>query len=703
MAQNKFSWISFYKEFADNLLAYKADRKTLLNYIYTLDSKYTGYLHEEDGRPLDDICPFTVMGIFNRGTTNSNRIIIATEFKDFLDIKASVPTEFDGIPVLNNQKSHFFGFSTHRKVDDIENLWTLFEKALKDGYDIEAIFDKVITQYIINVNITMGLYWILPDYFIALDSQNRRYLNTYGILVKGKVPQFKEYYRNIKLIKEKMATKTIKEKSFPEFSYNAWQNSSYSVTKEPDPNFDYWEEIVQLLRYKKNIILQGAPGTGKTYDVAEIVVRLCNGLNINHSREAIMEEYKQLVADDRVVFTTFHQSMDYEEFIEGIKPEVVEGQINYITTPGIFKKLCEVAEKPIIEDNKLGFNQNPSIWKVSLMGTYDNPIRTDCLENNRIRIGWDDYGPTLTEDTNYNGGGKIILDAFINKMQIGDIVFSCYTNKIIDAIGVVTGDYEWDDSLPDYKRARSVKWLVKGIKEDIFDLNNKTVMTLSTVYKLNNISLDKVISVLEKNGVSNSDKIVKNEKPYVLVIDEINRGNISKIFAELITLLESDKRAGEENEIKVTLPYSKTEFSVPSNIFIIGTMNTADRSLGYIDYAIRRRFAFVDMNPMELGVDGFDKDLFKEISELFIKDYDSYLNNLIIEPSDYLSEEFRPEDVWIGQSYFIMNDLEGYDVTFLRLNYEIIPILKEYIKDGIFKDIIAVEQKINDLKLRYIS
>jgi len=167
--------------------------------------------------------------------------------------------------------------------------------------------------------------------------------------------------------------------------------------------------------------------------------------------------------------------------------------------------------------------------------------------------------------------------------------------------------------------------------------------------------------------------------------------------------LESDKRAGEENEIKVTLPYSKKEFSVPSNIFIIGTMNTADRSLGYIDYAIRRRFAFVEMNPIELGVEGFDTELFKEISELFIQNYDNYINNQTFEPSDYISDEFRPEDVWIGQSYFIMIDKDGNDVSNLRLDYEIIPILKEYIKDGVFKDITAVELKIKELKAKYLS
>jgi 5-methylcytosine-specific restriction protein B len=211
------------------------------------------------------------------------------------------------------------------------------------------------------------------------------------------------------------------------------------------------------------------------------------------------------------------------------------------------------------------------------------------------------------------------------------------------------------------------------------------------------------MDILKKYNIVSTTHIHQNKKPYVLVIDEINRGNISKIFGELITLLEADKRLGEENEIKVTLPYSKEEFAIPSNLYIIGTMNTADRSLGHIDYAIRRRFAFVDMFPLELDIDEFDKELFKEVSELFIKNYDDYIESNVIEPSDYISEEFRPEDVWLGHSYFIMTNKNGGDNTNLRLRYEIIPVLKEYLKDGIFKDTDAVKKKIEELESLYLS
>nr|WP_321373186.1 AAA family ATPase [uncultured Bacteroides sp.] len=437
-------------------------------------------------------------------------------------------------------------------------------------------------------------------------------------------------------------------------------------------------EAIKLLNLKKNLIVQGAPGTGKTYIVPEIAVNLCNSESFGAERESIISQYKQLVDEKRVVFCTFHPSMDYEEFVEGIKTEIENGQVNYITSPGIFRRICEEAEKPIIIDANVGINKNSTIWKVSLMGTYDNYIRKDCLENNRIRIGWDSYGPNLQDDNKYEYGGRIVLDAFVNKMQIGDVVFSCYTNRIIDAIGVVTSEYEFDDSLGEYCRVRKVNWLVKGIHEDIFDLNNQTNMTLSTVYRLNNITLDKVFLLLEKYGYSTKNKVEKNYKPYVLIIDEINRGNISKIFGELITLLESDKRSDGDNSIKVTLPYSNTKFEVPSNLYIIGTMNTTDRSVGHIDYAVRRRFAFYTLKSNKEAIDSY-YNLIKDSKTVRLTALE-----LFDKVNDYIESKKSPdldiEDLMIGHSYFMAEKWEDLKT---KLEYEIIPLIREYEKDGI--------------------
>ncbi len=452
----------------------------------------------------------------------------------------------------------------------------------------------------------------------------------------------------------------------------------------------WYDDVVRIWERRKNIVLYGAPGTGKTYDVPELAVRLCDPafMAAEPSREEIVSRYNQLKTEKRIAFTTFHQSLDYEDWIEGLRPVVNENsQVTYEIESGIFKKLCEEAERPVVKDKQVGISDNAVVWKVSLAGTGDNNVRRECMENNHIRIGWDGYGPVISDETDwsvYNGEGKQILDAYINKMEIGDIVMSCYSSQTIDAIGVVVGHYEFDDSLPNYKRVRRVNWLVKNINENIVEMNGGKAMVQSSVYRLKSITLDNVKSILEKYDTSS--KMEENDKAYVMVIDELNRGNVSKVFGELITLLEADKRKGRINAESVVLPYSKKAFHIPNNVYLIATMNTADRSLGSLDYAIRRRFAFIAEKPFGLEVEGFNEDLFEKVSRLFVKNFDDYKESgwdptMKLEPADTLSDEYKPEDVWIGHSYFIMRDEE--DNTSNRLLYEIIPLLEEYVRDGV--------------------
>ena len=452
----------------------------------------------------------------------------------------------------------------------------------------------------------------------------------------------------------------------------------------------WYDDVVRIWERRKNIVLYGAPGTGKTYDVPELAVRLCDPafMAAEPSREEIVSRYNQLKTEKRIAFTTFHQSLDYEDWIEGLRPVVNENsQVTYEIEGGIFKKLCEEAERPVVKDKQVGISDNAVVWKVSLAGTGDNNVRRECMENNHIRIGWDGYGPVISDETDwsvYNGEGKQILDAYINKMKIGDIVMSCYSSQTIDAIGVVAGEYEFEDKFPNYKRVRRVNWLVKDINENILEMNDGKTMTLGTVYRLNSITLDNVKSILEKYNTSS--KMEENDKAYVMVIDELNRGNVSKVFGELITLLEADKRKGRINAESVVLPYSKKGFHIPNNVYLIATMNTADRSLGSLDYAIRRRFAFIAEKPFGLEVEGFNEDLFEKVSSLFVKNFDEYKESgwdptMKLEPADTLSEEYKPEDVWIGHSYFLMQDEE--DNTSNRLLYEIIPLLEEYVRDGV--------------------
>ncbi len=685
----QFTWIPFYQEFSKKLLTFRNDRKSLLDMIYANREDFrAAYLHDEGGEDdlLSDIDPFTVFGLFNRQLKYDNRIHTTQLFKDLLNINADAPSDFDGIPVLNNLKSQFVGFKTKRAKDDVENLWTLYEKVVK-GEDFEEEYDQAIGQYGVNVNLTMALFWIRPNDFLALDKTNQSYLKEeYGIAMPSKVPNCKDYISIVENIKRKMASNEIKENSFYELSANACNGADTEDSNYYDSQVTIWER-------RKNIVLYGAPGSGKTYDVPEFVVRLCDpAFDANNvERDELMDRYNQLKQEKRVKFTTFHQSLDYEDWIEGLKPSVENGQVTYEVLPGIFKQLCEEASRPIVKSEQTGIAEDAVVWKVSLSGAGDNPVRKECMANSHIRIGWDGYGPVISDGTDWsihNGEGRQILDAFINKMKKGDIVMSCYSCETIDAVGVVVGDYEYDDSLPDYKRLRKVNWLLKGIDENIVEMNDGKSMVSGTVYRLNSITLDKVKVLLDKYKMPST--MDGNTKPYVMVIDEMNRGNVSNVFGELITLLEPDKRKGRKNAESVILPYSKTPFFVPDNVYIIATMNTADRSLNTLDYAIRRRFAFFATKPYELEVDGFDKELFRKVSLLFVKNYDEYVESaadqsMPLIPADTLSDDFKPEDVWIGHSYFLMEDENGEDVTQDRLLYEIIPLLEEYVQDGVLK------------------
>ena len=696
----RFTWVPFVKEFAEKLLSYRDKRDELLSIFYGIGDELT-HAYQEEGENINDITPFTVLGTLAVGKTE-RRTQFATYFKEKLGIKADVPTDYTGFPSLHPQRVMFiFG---KNKGEHTEPFWDLFDAALT-GNDISESFDEVMKVKGANRNVSMGLFWIAPKDFLSFDSTNEAYLKSYGFPpIPGKDKINYVFYRGLMdQVKEKMESGEIKEKDFLEFSAAAYAFGK-DIIIDDDMEPTYYDEITTALKDKKCIILQGAPGTGKTYAIPEIVARLCEEPVDLSDRHQVMEAFSRLVSEKRVVFTTFHQSMDYEDFVEGLKPFVDENKnVYYDVVDGIFKSICKEAAKPIIRNNSIDINPDAVIWKVSLGGTYDNEVRTECLKNGHIRIGWDSYGENYEEQSAYEHGGRIVLDAFYNKMNEGDIVLSCYSNKLIDAIGVVEGEAEWHDEYKGYKRLRKVRWLVKGIQEDISVIMGKT-MTLSTVYKLNDITIENVLDLLKKHSAAGTATSEKNTKPYVIVIDEINRGNVSKIFGELITLLEADKRTDGAMPLSVRLPYSKTDLSIPSNLYLIGTMNTADRSLSQFDYAMRRRFRFitmayglVDINPAPGKV--FQKELFEKVTKLFISNLDEYLEdvNVRLVPADCFSLEFKPVDLWIGPSYFITDENEP-DSLLNNIFYEIIPTLEHYLEDGVFVDETPVNAVIEELK-----
>jgi hypothetical protein len=488
-----------------------------------------------------------------------------------------------------------------------------------------------------------------------------------------------------------------------------------------------------------NTILYGPPGTGKTHDVVNYVLEIIDGVPVPAEQTA--EEYAaakrrfdELKAQGRVGFVTFHQSYGYEDFIEGIRPVLNgdAGGIGYKLHDGVFKAFCKQAQSepvtvPVVEP-KSGEQEEPLdalcgandvVWKVSLGGSLregrpdleaNRQIHDECFKDGNIRIGWDEYGPMPDGETDYFMGGQSVLDSFIRKAAVGDIVISLCTSSAIDGIGVIEGKYEWtgksaERAEPRYKyynRIRRVRWIVRNAHLFIRDINDKKELSQVTFYRTG-ISKVSILALAEKalagrsaagqKAESDTGPEAEGGRAYVFVIDEINRGNISKIFGELITLVEAGKRLGAEEETRVVLPYSGEEFGVPANVYILGTMNTADRSIALLDTALRRRFDFVEMMPRPelLGglkvVDGKGKDTGIDLEKML-----AAMNGRI--------EFLLDREHTIGHAYFLGGFVEGKTIAVETVadifQFKIVPLLQEYF----FEDYAKIRLVLGDASFK---
>ena len=442
------------------------------------------------------------------------------------------------------------------------------------------------------------------------------------------------------------------------------------------------DEYIKLLRANKNLVLTGAPGTGKTYLAKEIAKQILK-----------IEDDDELQKDKRYGFVQFHPSYDYTDFVEGLRPiKDSLGNIGFRRQDGIFKAFCKQAilTETTDADTLSDINDNPTVWKVSLGGTYDNPTRTDCLNNGYIRIGWHDYGDV--EDFNdidvFEYGGKNVLRAFQSGMQIGDLVVSCYSAKEVDAIGVVTGEYEYHAEGGEYPRYRNVKWLVKGIKENIVELNNNKPFTLPTVYKAN-ITVEDTLKIAQKYSLNKIAEAPRKDIA-IFIIDEINRGEISKIFGELFFSIDPGYR-GIKGRVKTQYQNLieegdafKDGFYVPENVYIIGTMNDIDRSVESMDFAMRRRFAWKEVtaeDSMKM-LDGIEY-------EGEAKKRMQNLNTAILKVRG-LGEAYQ-----IGAAYF--KKIKDYDGDFQKLwDFHLKGLLFEYLRGNM-----NAEEQLEELKKAY--
>ncbi|WP_299163129.1 AAA family ATPase [uncultured Tenacibaculum sp.] len=434
-----------------------------------------------------------------------------------------------------------------------------------------------------------------------------------------------------------------------------------------------------------NQILYGPPGTGKTYATKKLAVELINKITYKNSeedRKAIVEKYNEFHKKEQIVFTTFHQSMSYEDFVEGIKPKTEDKQVTYEIEDGIFKKLANKAKGikgEIVSDNQQVDFKKINYFKMSVGGKTRKDIHDWCINNNYIALGYgttNDLGSIIHNsdqksfreayekeyfvEGEHSSYSITAISAFNYWLQKGDIVLVSLGNHIIDAIGVVTGDYEYKniEGIP-YHHFRKVEWLATNLDADPSLFVDKNI-TQQTIYQFNNDDIK--VDYFEQTFTRKHEISIPED--HVLIIDEINRGNVSAIFGELITLLEPDKRLGQDEAITIKLPYSKKEFGIPSNLHIIGTMNTADRSVEALDTALRRRFEFKEMMPKpelleNILFDGFN---LKEVLET--------INNRI--------ELLLDSDHTIGHSYFIAVNSGDTEKLASIFKNKVIPLLQEY-------------------------
>jgi 5-methylcytosine-specific restriction protein B len=412
----------------------------------------------------------------------------------------------------------------------------------------------------------------------------------------------------------------LASRSEPDRDVGLWPDQ-YDAEEPEDERKRAFEERRQMTT---NLILYGPPGTGKTYQTAHEAVRLC-GEEPPADRETLMARYHALADAGRIEFVTFHQSMAYEEFVEGLRPtstdeegQPLAGGFRLVPTPGIFRRIARRAETstgPGDRDFTVGKRR---IFKMSL-GDATNPedayIFEEAIRGGYIVLGFEDIDwsdskyehrdeimaacqAVAAPGTNLNARSAVVQmpHIFRNWMRKDDLVIVSKGTKLFRAIGIITGDYRFAPREGgDYGHRRNVEWLWVDRDGVLIEEIYPRDFSMRTTYAMESADLN--IPALERYANSQQHAGSGDPEPFVLVIDEINRANISKVFGELITLLEPDKRLGGTDALRVRLPYSGDLFGVPANLHIVGTMNTADRSIALIDKALRRRFTFREMLP----------------------------------------------------------------------------------------------------------
>lgn len=805
----KYDWIDIYQEFADKLLDYKNNRKELiikLQEIYEeLNLKYPLIDGDEIG---EDVCPFSVMGIFSKHISESNRINILRKIKEKFGLRANVPNDFSGIPILSNMRSMFYHFTPNRKENDIPNLWNLFESAIQyadnqngDNYNkFCKNYNKVIKQPLVKWNITLALFWIRPYTYLNLDAKNREYLKntnnefkTVRNITKLKdVPNAEEYLKIIEECKKIFNMKNSKFKNFVEFSDNAYltdkkSNASFlrwfkpllealkefggsatpsEVRRKIIENEKLSEEVINEVRGKSEVnkfanelafarnylvyegLIDGSKrGIWKITEAGRIIKMTDN------EASRIFLKWVSKLKDRSMNYWLVGASWDSlgdqtQRFIEeSIWQNGYDNKYTNIVNkmqPGdkIAIKTSYTKSKDIPFENN---GETVSVMKIKCTGT----VIENLNDGKNVKVDWDEpeereWYMFTGRNTIWNITPKDEKEDWM-KQELIKFVFDGQEQdyqKFIndpywsDRYSIIIQDEKDDEFIPYTKEdflkevfiddeqydiikntlIRKKNIILQGVpgvgktfcaKRLFFSIIGKKDDTkIKTVQFHQSYSYEDFIQGFRpnktgkfelKNGLfynlvkeaceeyEKAEKEKRKAIDFCIIIDEINRGNLSKVFGELMMLIEGDKR---KKEWAIKLTYSPEEdFYIPKNLYIIGTMNTADRSLTMIDYALRRRFSFITLNPafenrkLEnylINDEGIDDEFATKITQMYIQ-----LNR-------FIKDTFKNDNFIIGHSYFINQlDRDKLESSYKEIvKYDIKPLLEEYF--------FGEEEKINE-------
>lgn len=703
MENNKqFDWVDFYNEFAYKLLVYKKNRTELIRLIKLVFSDINMSLPTlELKNDIVDIDPFTVFGLFNKSQSIDSRLKLIKSITNHFNLLAKTPTSFDSIPVLNNMNATFYYFIDARSDHDIDDLWQLFEAALEysDNQSIEnrekfsRYFDIVINlKGIGNSKITMGLYWISPHIYLNLDSRNEWY-----IYESGKIPQ--EVLNDLPQIKPKIMSSTYLEIVDKLANFIKSDNTQFNDFR--DLSFEAWrysEEVNQAA--KQNTIKPQRDNKGEA--LADADVDTLHYWIYSPGNEAVnWDEYysKGIMAigwgelGDLSLFSNKDEmKIRMKEVIDNTK-----GYKNAAHATWQFANEMKIGDVVFVKKG---------MYKLVGRGVVTSDYQFDDSFDDEYRnirsVNWTDKGEwdhpgqavmkTLTDITAYTDYveklNALFEGSLHEELEIEDIVYPPYTKqKFLDEVYIEERSY--DNLIQLIKKKKNVvlqgapgvgkTYAAKRLAYSMMGVKDQQRIMMVQFHQ--SYTYEDFIEGFRPSGNGMNFEIKKGsfynfckkaadniEEDHYFIIDEINRGNLSKIFGELFVLIENDKRGNA-----LQLLYSDEKFFVPDNVYIIGMMNTADRSLAMLDYALRRRFAFFDMSP-SFNSEGFKRYQKSINNEKFDRLIERVIKlNEAIETDDSLGSGFK-----IGHSYFCDLTNVDYQVLSNIVEFELIPLLNEY-------------------------